>query len=110
MLNFNLVKRIFICTIPYTFAGGIDSHQIRIYAAFKDEDILNSLFVFCSNNKKQLKLYLETSEGIWLTTYRIRKANFNFPIFDGNYYKIDKKQLLWIIKGLNQISKKQIYK
>jgi len=110
MLNFKNCKKIFVCANNTKFAGGINAFQIRIYAHFNDEEIINSLFVFCSKNKRQLKLYLETSTHISLTQYRIKKGEFNYPLIDGNYYKIDKRQLEWIINGLNQIKEEQKYK
>lgn len=110
MLSFRNVKKIFVCTVDYRFTGGIDAYQIRIYSHFSDEEVMNSMFVFCSRNKKQIKIYEESERHVSLTQYRIRKGTFNFPEIDGNYYKIDKRQLEWIISGLNQIKEEQKYK
>ncbi len=110
MQNFNGVKKIFVCAVDYRFTGGIDAYQIRIYAHFSDEEVMNSMFVFCSHNKKQIKIYEENEKYVSLTQYRVRKGTFNFPEKDGNYYKIDKKQLEWILNGINQIKEEQKYK
>ncbi len=110
MLNFSKVKKIFVCAVSYRFSGGIDAYQIRIYAHFSEEEVMNSMFIFCSHNKKQIKIYYENEKHVTLTQYRIRKGTFQFPEIDGNYYKVDKRQLEWILNGLNQIKEEQKYK
>lgn len=109
ILNINKNQKIYLCCTPSSFSGGVLSFQIKIRAYFKEEDIPNSYFIFCSRNKKQIKIYYEDNKGSWLTIYRLHEGRFEFPESDGNSYRIDLRQLEWLMEGIS-VLKREVFK
>lgn len=108
ILNINNNQRIYLCCTPSSFCGGVAAFQMKIRVFFKEEDIPNSYFIFCNKNKKQIKIYYEDEKGSYLTIYRLHEGRFEFPEADGNAYKIDLRQLEWILEGMTILKREKI--
>lgn len=107
MINYSVFKRIYYSGDTNLFRGGISSFQIKVRAFFNEKDIKDSLFVFIGKSFKQIKLYYETDEGTWLTTYRLRKGRFKAPSLEETK-KITIEQLKWILEGFDFVESKRI--
>lgn len=102
MVDLNNIKNIYLYGSPISFKFGIPSLSEIILNTFKKEQIYNSLFIFFSKNKKQIKIIEFNNDGIWLYQKRLINANFLFPKIDGKV-KIDKEQLIEILKNIKPI-------
>lgn len=84
---------------------GIYKIQQIVAFNFSPAEIINSIFIFCSRNKKIIKIYYENEYGFWLLQNRLTTGNFKWPEI-GERVKIDKRQLEWLFKGLDVIEHK----
>lgn len=99
MVDLKHVKNIYLHGSPVSFRKGIPSLSELILTTFEKEQIRNSLFIFFSKDKSQIKIIEFNDDGVWLYQKRLTKSNFLFPKADGNI-KIDKKQLIIILNNL----------
>lgn len=108
ILNINNNQKIYLCCTPSSFGGGVAAFQLKIRAFFKEENIPNTYFIFCSKSKNQIKIYFEDERGSYLTIYRLHEGKFEFPEPDGNAYKIDIRQLEWILEGMTLLKREKL--
>lgn len=108
ILNINNNQKIYICCTPSSFSGGVVAFQMKIRAFFKEKDIPNAYFIFCNKSKKQIKIYYEDNKGSYLTIYRLHEGRFEFPEADGNAYRIDLRQLEWLMEGISVLKHQKV--
>ena len=72
---------------------------------FSPAEIINSVFIFCSKSKKTIKIYYENEYGFQLLQNRLTAGNFKWPEI-GEQVNIDRRQLDWLLKGLDVIEHK----
>ena len=99
-------KLIYLYSDGVDFRKGIKSLSILIKTNFPNSDLHNSLFIFFSNDRKQVKILEIEEDGIWLYQNRLSDAKFVFPICDKTT-KIDYRQLKFILKSVELISRKR---
>ena len=83
---------------------GLPKIQAMVAFHYKPEEILHSLFIFCSGTRKTIKIYYEDEWGCWLLQNNIAEGKFKWPEI-GESVSIDKRQLQWLLQGLDVISK-----
>ena len=83
---------------------GLPKIQALVGFHYKPEEILHSLFIFCSSNRKTVKMYYEDEWGSWLLQNNISEGKFKWPEI-GESISIDKRQLQWLFQGLDIIAK-----
>lgn len=83
---------------------GLPKIQTLVAFHYKPEEIFHSLFIFCSGNKKTIKMYYEDEWGSWLLQNNISEGTFKWPEV-GEKVSIDKRQLSWLLQGLDVIAK-----
>ena len=88
------------------FVGGINAFQIKVYAFFDENEIKDNLFIFINKNRKQIKLFYQTSKGTYLTIYRLNKGKFSFPDTNSEG-RLDRRELIWLLEGLTKISRQK---
>ncbi len=106
MIKFDTLNQIHIYSGPTSMKMGIYKIQMLVALNFSPAEIINSVFIFCSKNKKNIKIYYENEYGYWLLQNRISQGNFKWPEIDGQRIRIDRRQLTWLLKGLDVIEMK----
>ena len=65
------------------FRLGINGLSLKVYTAYGQADLENTLFVFCSKSKKQIKILEFDKTGVWLYTKKTNKFKFSYPSGEG---------------------------
>jgi len=86
---------------------GLNKIQILVSCSFPKMMIRHSVFVFCSNNGKTIKIYYEDDYGCWLLQNRLFDGKFKWPKGLEIGSKITKEQLNGLCKGLEVIESKR---
>ena len=98
MVDLKQIKNIYLYGDGVSFRGGIDGLSNLILTHFSENEVENSLFIFFSKTKKQMKAIEFNKDGIWLYQKKLFDARFLFPeITSNNKIVIDKKQLYTIL-------------
>ena len=102
MIHFDENKNIYIYSENVDMRMGLPKIQMMVALNFTKIEIRHSVFIFCSKDKKQIKLYYEDDYGVWLMQNRLHDGNFKWPKVLDNV-KITKAQLVGLCKGLEMI-------
>lgn len=105
MIRFDSINQIHLYSGATSMKMGIMKIQQLVAFNFSPAEIINSVFIFCGKNKKTVKIYYENEYGFWLLQNKITTGNFKWPEI-GEKIKIDKRQLDWLLKGLDVIEYK----
>ena len=96
-------KIIYLYSDGIDFRKGIKSLTAIIKTNFPNSDLYNSLFIFFSNDRRQVKIIEIEKDDVWLYQNRLNDAKFVFPKCDKSI-KIDYRQLKLILKSVELIS------
>lgn len=99
-------KNIFLYSSSIDFRKGIKSLSNLVISNYQNTDLTNSLFIFFSSDKKQVKILEIEEDNIWLYQNRLNNAKFVFPKCDKTI-QIDSRQLKLILKSIELISHKK---
>ncbi|MBO8461588.1 MAG: IS66 family insertion sequence element accessory protein TnpB [Firmicutes bacterium] len=102
MIKFNENKNIYLYSENVDMRMGMPKIQLMVAMNFSKMEIRHSVFIFCSKDKKQIRLYYEDDYGCWLLQNRLHDGNFKRPKVLNNI-KITKNQLIGLCKGLEMI-------
>lgn len=108
MIDLETVKNFYLYTNKVDMRFGIPAIQKRLALSFSPIQILDSLFIFVSRDKKSVKIYYENEHGCWLF---INKLKYYKIQIENSIEKmeISEKDLKYLLKGVemeSQISKK----
>lgn len=104
MIYFDKIKNIYLYASSCDMRMGMHKIQAMVAFHYKVEEILHSMFIFCSGTRKTIKIYYEDEWGCWLLQNNIAEGKFKWPEI-GESVSIDKRQLDWLLKGLDVIAK-----
>ena len=104
MICFDKIKNIYLYASSTDMRMGLPKIQTLVAFHYKPEEILHSLFIFCSSNKKTIKMYYEDEWGSWLLQNNISEGTFKWPML-GEQISIDRRQLTWLLQGLDVVAK-----
>lgn len=109
MIDLTNVKNIYLYTNKTDMRIGINKIEMLLSLSFTPIEIINSLFIFVSSNRKQIKIYYEDEFGKWLLINKLSYSTFHVP-FGDRKINIDKKDLSYLLKGVAMIDmrKKQV--
>ena len=102
MIHFEENKNIYIYSEKVDMRMGMPKIQMMVAMNFTKIEIRHSVFIFCSKDRKQIKLYYEDDYGAWLMQNRLHDGGFKWPSVLDNA-KITKTQLIGLCKGLEMI-------
>ena len=105
MLNFNN-RKYYVYSSEIDMRFGIKKAQLFIYTNFSEIEVLKSLFIFVSKNRKIVKIYYENEYGYRLMQNNLSDQKFKIP-FDTNNTPINKCQLEMFLKGMEVIEKRR---
>lgn len=108
MITFKESKTIYLYSEEIDMRMGMKKIQILVGANFNKMEIRHSVFVFCSNNKEQIKIYYEDDYGSWLLQNKLFEKKFKWPKDLEIGTRITKEQLNGLCKGLEVIESKRI--
>jgi len=96
-------KNIFLYSDSVDFRKGIKSLSNMINISYPNTNLTDSLFIFFSKDKRQVKILEIENDDIWLYQNRLNNAKFVFPKCDKTI-QIDYRQLKLILKSIELIS------
>ena len=96
-------KSIFMYSDSVDFRKGIKSLSNLIRTNYPNTNLTDSLFIFFSKDKKQVKILEVEDDDIWLYQNRLNNAKFVFPKCDKTI-QIDIAELKFILKSIELIS------
>lgn len=95
-------KSIFLYSDGIDFRKGIKSLSNLIKTTYPNTILTDSLFIFFSKDKRQVKILEVEEDNIWLYQNRLNNAKFVFPNCDKTI-QIDSRQLKLILKSIELI-------
>lgn len=106
MIDYSKVKEIYFYTEPLDMRKGMHGIQILLGCNFSPIEMMNNLFVFCSGNRKQIRIYYENEYGCWLLINKLNFTDFKWPkkIESGGY---ESSELKLLLKGLKIMSERR---
>lgn len=102
MIHFGEKKSIYVYSEAVDMRMGLPKIQMMVAANFSKIEIRHSVFVFCSRDKKQIKMYYEDDYGSWLMQNRLHDGGFKWPKLESSK-EITKAELAGLCKGLEMI-------
>ena len=107
MITFKENKKIYLYSENIDMRMGMKKIQILVASNFSKMEIRHSVFVFCSNNGKTIKMYYEDDYGSWLLQNKLFEGKFKWPKGLHIGTKISKEQLNGLCKGLEVIESRR---
>lgn len=106
MIDYSKVRQIYFYTHPLDMRKGMHGIQILLGCNFSPIEMMYTLFVFCSKNRKQIKIYYENEYGCWLLINKLNFTDFKWPkkIESGGY---EVSELKLLLKGLKIMSERR---
>ena len=98
-------KDIYLYYEPTDFRKGIKSLSNLVSITFNNTNVKESLYIFFSKDRRQVKILEVEEDDIWLYQNRLNDSKFIFPKCDKTI-KIDSRQLKLILKSVELISHK----
>ena len=105
MLRFSENRNIYIYGNRVDMRMGLNKIQILVALNFTRIEIVKSIFIFCSRDSKQVKIYYEDEYGAWLLQNRLFDTTFKLPKQLESGVQLSKKQLEMFLKGLDVIER-----
>lgn len=106
MIDLSNVKNIHLYSKPVDMRMGISKIEMVLSLSFSPIEIIHSLFIFVSRNRKQIKIYYENEYGKWLLINKLSYALYLIPDFE-NERIISKEDLNHLLKGVLMISERK---
>lgn len=106
MVDLTNVNGIYLYPDGVDFRKGLTSLSNLVLTEFRKNDALGCLFVFFSNNKRQIRIIQIEEDGTWLYQKKLNNYRFIFPSVE-NRVIIDKHQLTLILKSIVKIEFKK---
>lgn len=106
MIDYGRVKKIYFYTKELDMRNGMHRIQTLLSVNFSTMEMMYTLYVFCSKDKRQVKIYYEDEYGSWLLINKLNDRKFRWPeqIGGGGYQVEDMKLLL---KGLKVMAERK---
>lgn len=106
MIDYSKVKRIYFYTKALDMRKGMQGIQTLLGCNFSPIEMMHTLFVFCSQNRKQIKIYYEDEYGSWLLINKLNFTDFKWPneISSGGY---EASELKLLLKGVKMMSERR---
>lgn len=103
MIRVEPKEKIILITGITDFRLGINGLKNKVYSIYTN-DVNNTLFVFCSKNRKQIKILEFDDSGIWLYQKKLNKYKFTYPESDGNI-TVNHEEFISLFNVINILTK-----
>ena len=101
-------KTIYLYSDSIDFRCGINTLTNLVSVYFSSSNIYESLYIFFSKNRRQVKILEVDKNGAWLYQNKLNDSKFVFPRCDQSV-KIDSRQLKLILKSVELVKKRSRY-
>lgn len=111
MLDLSKIENIYLAPGPTDLRKSIDGCSAIVQYTMNLDPFSSSIFIFCNRAKTTIKVLEWDKNGFWLHTKKlIGDDRFRWPKSkDEVSMLIDKRQLLWLLDGL-EIQQKHAHK
>lgn len=107
MLSDSGPERVYLACGATDLRKSIDGLAALVQEAFDLDPFSDSWFVFCNRDRDKLKLLRWDHNGFWLYYRRLEKGRFKWPATSSQATQlITRRQLSWLLDGLNLEQKK----
>ena len=76
MIDFSNINNIYLYSKETDMRMGINTIQKLLCLSFSPIEILDSMFIFVSRDRKTVKIYCENDKGTWLMINKIKYFKF----------------------------------
>jgi len=101
MLNTALVHQVYLAPGATDLRKSIDGLSAIVSAVFEMDPFSEQWFAFCNRGRDKLKILRWDHNGFWLYYRRLEKGRFKWPVQTGTALSISRRQLQWLLEGLN---------
>lgn len=107
MIDYKGIEKIYFYTKEIDMRAGMHRFQLLLCCNFTPVEMMHTLFVFCSKDRKTIKIYFEDDYGTWLLINKINFTKFKWPEVTkhGGYQVTDLKQILRGLKIMEEKNK-----
>ena len=100
LLDLNKVSELYIVCGFTDLRKSIDGYASIIQDNFNINPMTDAIYLFCNKQKNKLKILYWDKDGFWLLYKRLEKSKFRWPKTLDEIKMISKKQLEWLLEGL----------
>ena len=100
LLDLYKVSELYIVCGFTDLRKSIDGYASIIQDNFNINPMTAALYLFCNKQKNKLKILYWDKDGFWLLYKRLEKSKFRWPKTLDEIKMISKKQLEWLLEGL----------
>ena len=101
MMGMETGERVYLAPGATDMRKSIDGLSAIVSAVFELDPFSNAWFVFCGKGKDRLKILRWDCNGFWLYYRRLERGRFKWPGQSGGTICISRRQLNWLLDGLN---------
>jgi hypothetical protein len=105
MIDYRDVRQIYFYGAAIDMRAGMQKLQLLLCCNFSPVAMMNTLFVFCSKDRKTVKIYYENEYGSWLLINKLSFTKYKWPALEGGKgYRVE--DLKAILRGLKVMEEK----
>ena len=104
---FGFSEKIWLYRQQIDFRKQIDGLMLLISDCLQKDPISGQLFVFRNRLGDKIKLLWWEDNGFWLFYKRLEKGRFKFPSLDKDVWLLTKKELSWLLSGIDFTKQKK---
>ena len=101
MLSTASVNQVYWALGANDLRKSIDGLSAIVSAVFEMDPFSEQWFAFCNRGRDKLKILRWDHNGFWLYYRRLEKGRFKWPVKTGAALSISRRQLQWLLDGLN---------
>jgi transposase len=101
MLNPESVEQVFLAPGATDLRKSIDGLSALVSVVFEMDPFSDRWFIFCNRQRDKLKILRWDHNGFWLYYRRLERGRFRWPVETGLPLSISRRQLQWLLDGLN---------
>jgi transposase len=109
MLKLDSVGKVHLAPGATDLRKSVDGLAAIVSVQFELDPFSDQWFVFCNRRHNKLKILRWEHNGFWLHYRRLERGHFQWPDHSGKTMLIDRRQLQWLLDGLN-LEQKQAHK
>ena len=93
--------RVYVAPGSTDMRKAINGLSILVESRLRLDPFSGHLFVFCNRRRNNLKILYWDRNGFCLWQKRLEKDNFKWPQSEKQAFEIDRRQLSWLLEGLD---------
>lgn len=109
MLKLDSVGKVHLAPGATDLRKSVDGLAAMVSVQFELDPFSDQWFVFCNRRHNKLKILRWEHNGFWLHYRRLERGHFQWPHHSDKTMLIDRRQLQWLLDGLN-LEQKQAHR